>query len=55
MSNQQRRVLENLKGNIRRNAPVIEKKISQSGSTPDPAIVYSAAKYYPALKRLAKE
>lgn len=55
MSKKQREALRSLKANIKRNAPVVERKLSQSGSAPDPALVYSAAKYYPALKRLAKE
>lgn len=55
MSKQQRRALQNLKESIRRNAPIVERKITQAGTKPDPALVYAAAKYYPALKRLAKE
>lgn len=39
---------------IERNSSVIEQKVSGSGK-PDPAILYSAAKYREALERLAKE
>jgi len=55
MSKQERRALHSLQQNIRRNAPVVKRMIVQSGAKPDPALVYSAAKYYPTLKRLAKE
>jgi hypothetical protein len=55
VSKQQRKALQSLKANIKRNAPIVEKKIALSGTKPDPALVYAAAKYYPTLRRLAKE
>lgn len=55
MSKQQREALQSLKQNIQRNAPVVEKKLTRGSTKPDAALVYSAAKYYPTLKRLAKE
>ncbi len=50
-----RKRLRTLRDNIRTNTPRIEKKLSQSGTTPDPALVFSTAKYYKTLQRLAKE
>ncbi len=52
---QEREALRKLRQNIRKNAPLVRSKLSKSGIRPDTAIVYSMAKYYPALKRLAKE
>lgn len=50
-----RKRLRTLRDNIRTNTPRIEKKLSKSGTTPDPALVFSTAKYYKTLQRLAKE
>ncbi len=50
-----RKRLRALRDNIRTNTPRIEKKLSRSGTTPDPALVFSTAKYYKTLQRLAKE
>jgi hypothetical protein len=55
MSPRVRRVLKALKGNVQRNSPRIRKKLSKSGAIPDPAVVFSTAKYYKALNKLAKE
>lgn len=56
MTAQNRRALKDLKANIRNNVPRIEKRLSQKSVTkPDPALVFSAAKYYKALNKLAKE
>jgi len=55
MSKQERQVLRTLRVRIRKNTKRVEKKLSLSGVKPDPAVVYSAAKYYETLKRLAKE
>ncbi len=55
MTTQARRVLKSLGASIKTNAPRIERKFIQSGRAPDPAIVFSAAKYYETLKKLAKE
>jgi hypothetical protein len=44
-----------LKRNVERYTPRVEEKLTKAGAKPDPAVVYSAAKYYPALKKLAQE
>jgi hypothetical protein len=54
MSKEQIRALRILARNIRKNSPRIEKKLREAGIKPDPALVYTAAKYYDALDRLAK-
>ncbi len=41
--------------NIEKNTPRISKKLSRAGARVDPAVVVSAAKYYDALKKLARE
>ena len=53
-----RRTLEalmELNKSIQDNAPRIEKNLSRSGAKPEPAVVYSIAKYYRTLKRLTNE
>jgi hypothetical protein len=40
---------------MKENTPRAQRKLAQSGTTPDPAVVFSAAKYYETLKRLAKQ
>ena len=52
---QMREALRTLRLSIRQNTQRVEKKLTQSGVKPDPAVVYSTAKYYQTLKRLAKE
>jgi hypothetical protein len=54
MSKKQLRALKVLAANIRRNTPRINKKLHKAGIKIDPALVYTAAKYYDALDRLAK-
>jgi hypothetical protein len=54
MSKEQIRALRILARNMRKNAPRIEKKLRKAGIKPDPALVYTAAKYFDALDRLAK-
>ena len=54
MSNKQRRALRVLAANVRKYTPRIEKKLRKAGIKPDPALVYTAAKYFDALDRLAK-
>lgn len=54
MSKEQIRALRILARNIRKNSPRIERKLRKAGIKPDPALVYTAAKYYDALDRLAK-
>ena len=47
--------LKTLSENIQRNTAEIENMLRKSGIDPDPALVYSAAKYFEALNRLASE
>ena len=54
MSKEQLRVLRALAANMRKYTPRIEKKLRKAGIKPDPALVYTAAKYYDTLDRLAK-
>jgi hypothetical protein len=49
-----RKALAALRKSVRHNTPRIRKKLSRSGSKPDRAVVFAAAQYYPALKKLAK-
>lgn len=44
-----------LKENVERYSPRVEEKLTKVGAKPDAAVVYSAAKYYPALKKLAEK
>jgi hypothetical protein len=55
MSAQLRRVAEQLARNIRQNSVRIEAILRQARVEPDMALVYSAAKYYKALSKLAEE
>jgi hypothetical protein len=55
MSLNVRQALNSLSKSIRENTPQIEEKLRQAGVTPDPALVYTAAKYFEALNKLAKE
>ena len=55
MSPKARRALDALSKNIQRNTPQIEEKFREAGVNPDPALVYTAAKYFEALDKLAKE
>ena len=54
MSTRARRALGQLSKSIRENSPRINKKLCEAGIKPDPALVFSAAKYYRALNKLAK-
>jgi len=54
MSKKQLRALRALAANVRKYTPRIEKKLRKAGIKPDHALVYTAAKYYDALDRLAK-
>jgi len=49
------RKVEALNQNVERYSKRVEEKLSKAGAKPDAAVVYSAAKYYPALEKLAKE
>ena len=53
MSKEQLRALRTLAANVRKYTPRIEKKLRKAGIKPDPALVFTAAMYYPALNRLA--
>ncbi len=54
MSKQVRKALETLKENVKTNGHRVEKKLFRSGSRPNRAVVFAAAQYYPALRKLAK-
>jgi len=54
MSKKQIRALRALAANVRKYTPRIEKKLRKAGIKPDPALVFIAAMYFPALNRLAK-
>jgi hypothetical protein len=41
--------------NIRKRAPLIEKKFAAAGLRSDAAVVFSTAQYFETLKKLAKE
>ncbi|HYT07145.1 MAG TPA: hypothetical protein VEL77_05800 [Rugosimonospora sp.] len=53
MSLKARRALISLSKSVRENTAQIEEKLRKAGVTPDPALVYSAAKYFEALNKLA--
>lgn len=50
-----RKTLAILQKSIRENTPKIERQLKKAGKKADPALVYSFAKYYKTLKRLAKD
>jgi hypothetical protein len=37
------------------NLPYVRQKLSEGGVSPDNALVYSVAKYFPALNKLAED
>ena len=53
MSPQIRRALEQLSDSIDRNLPKIQRKLCKAGVSPENPLVYSVAKYYLALDKLA--
>jgi hypothetical protein len=55
MTAKMRRAAKDLAANVRRYSPRIRKKLAKSGKKVEPAVVYTAAKYYKALEKLAKE
>ena len=56
MSPQARRALIELTRNVKKNTPRVIQKLRKAGvKKPNPAVVYTAAKYYDCLDRLAKE
>jgi hypothetical protein len=56
MNPEARRAIIALERNVKTNTPKVLKKLRQAGvKKPNPALVYTAAKYYECLDRLAKE
>jgi hypothetical protein len=55
MSPKARHALKILSKSIQDHTAQIEEKLRQAGVTPDPALVYTAAKYFEALNKLAAE
>ncbi|MGH9556680.1 MAG: hypothetical protein ACRD2Y_12745 [Terriglobales bacterium] len=55
MTQKVRQRIAALRRTTRRHARTVEKKLSRSGIKPNVALVESAAKYYPALKKLAEK
>jgi hypothetical protein len=56
MSPQARRALIELARNVKKNTPRVVQKLRKAGvKKPNPAVVYTAAKYNDCLDRLAKE
>jgi hypothetical protein len=56
MTNEQIRALRELARNVKKNTPRVIRKLRKAGiKKPNPALVYTAAKYYDCLDRLAKE
>jgi hypothetical protein len=53
MSNRVRRDLKDLKENIAEYSNTVEQRLAKTGTTPHPALVASAAKYFLTLKKLA--
>jgi hypothetical protein len=47
--------LEALDKSIRDNTPVVRAKLAESGIAPDSSVVFSTAKYFATIERLAKE
>jgi hypothetical protein len=55
MSARARHALNCLSKSINENTAQIEEILRKAGVNPDPALVYSAAKYFEALTKLSKE
>ena len=55
MSIKAQKALKSLSESIQRNTAQIEETLKKAGINPDPALVYSAAKYFDALNKLAEE
>jgi hypothetical protein len=55
MSNQIKRVLAQLSVSMFENLPHVKQKLSKAGASSGNALVYSVAKYYTALNKLAEE
>jgi hypothetical protein len=55
MTEKTRQALHSLSESIEQNTAQIEERLRRAGIEPDPALVYSAAKYFEALNKLAAE
>jgi len=55
MSAKTREALERALKSVEVNAPHVNAKLSEGGTKPSEVFVYSVAKYYEALNKLAKE
>ena len=55
MSNRVWRDLKMLKDSISENTATVEQRLAKTGTAPRTALVASAAKYYPTLKKLAEK
>jgi hypothetical protein len=55
MSNRTRQDLKVLKEFIQRHSRIVEQNLAKTGTSPRTALVASAAKYYPTLKKLAEK
>ena len=54
MSKKQKQALKRIARDIRKNSPLIRRKLIKAGVKPDAVLVFFAAKNYGALKKLAK-
>ena len=55
MTVQVKRIIRKFDENIRKNSPRIAKKLAKAGVSVERPVIVSAAKYYDALNKLAKE
>lgn len=55
MSSATKKAIREIQQNIKKYAPVVEKKLAKAGIAADPAIVFSTAQYYTTLTKLAKK
>jgi hypothetical protein len=55
MTVQVKQIIRKFDENIRKNSPRIDRKLSKAGVRVERAVIVSAAKYYDALNKLAKE
>jgi hypothetical protein len=55
MSKEVRRALQTLSVSMSRNIAQVNRKLKKAGMSTDDPLVYSLAKYYKALNKLAKE
>ena len=55
MTLQVKRILKTFDKNVRKNSPRIARKLAKAGVKVERPVIVSAAKYYDALNKLAKE